>query len=99
MNIRKRAEKLIKRRDNIQNELFELQRACSHEISVYVPKGNTGGLDYDDSHWYNFYCYDCKKRWSHDQELGYGNSLKVDEIDETINPKKIELEMKIREIK
>ena len=52
------------------NKLIELQDKCIHYNLRYRHDGSSGGYDYKDSYWSDWYCPDCKKRWTTDQEYG-----------------------------
>lgn len=99
MKIREEMDQLFRFRDDILVDIKKQQEICPHETSVCKAEGSTGNWDRDDSYWFVFYCYDCRKRWSHDQKLGHGKSIRVDNIEYDKNPEIVELEIKIASMK
>lgn len=100
VKLRTQINKLFDKKDQLDIQIKQLQETCPHKVSVYQAKGSGGGWDRDPSYWYDFYCYDCRKHWTTEQEYKiYGSSLKVDEIDIEENPEKIELLFKMRDLK
>jgi hypothetical protein len=98
--IRKLTDKLFRQAEEIRTEITKVQLECQHVTSVYEAGGSTGNWDREDSYWYVFYCYDCRKRWSHDQDKGRpGNALKVDKIDYTASAEVIEFKRGIAQLK
>lgn len=91
--------KLFDKKDSILEEIADYQSICAHKTSVYRADGSSGNWDNDAYYWYDFYCYDCRKRWTHEQSLGHGNSLKVEKIDPSRNPEVIEAMMRVEELK
>jgi hypothetical protein len=95
MTVRKEINSLRVQEQAINNRIKAIQKDCPHKLCVHEAHGSSGSWDRDDSYWFNFYCYDCQKRWSHDQSLGSDKSMRVRKIDYDKNPRIIELEMEI----
>ena len=91
MTTRDRASLIVAHIKRLNGELERLQADCEHETSVYKPDGSSGGWDQESSYWYECYCYDCRKRWTVDQNGKPPCTLKVDKVDVKANPAKIEL--------
>lgn len=95
MTIREEIDRLFRAKDDIVADIKRQQGVCPHVVSVYEAGGSGPNYDGDSYYWYSFYCYDCRKRWTKDQDKGSGNSLKVSKIDYDKNPEIVELEIKI----
>lgn len=65
--ILKKRKQLEKKYAEYNQKLINLQVECPHHNLEYKNKGNSGGWDYDDSYWTEWYCPDCCKRWNTDQ--------------------------------
>lgn len=92
---RHKSKEIINEINRLQISLSIVQNECDHEVSVYKPNGSSGNWDKESYYWHECYCYDCKRRWSVDQESGKPPcNLKVEMIDPSINAEKIHLLIK-----
>ena len=91
---------IIKRKMQELNEvLTELQANCPHNTSVYQACGSTGNWDREVSYWYDMLCYDCGKRWSHDQDRQPSAVLAVKKIIYEESPEVIEAQIHLEQVK
>lgn len=62
--IRDNRDFLIQERENVNNGFRELQAYCVHPEVKETKRANTGNYDPSaDSHWSDFECPDCDKKW------------------------------------
>lgn len=67
-DIRRLYQRLKSEKEEISNQIIELQTQCKHSFATKVAKSDTGNwCKADDRYWYEFDCPDCGKRWTEDQ--------------------------------
>lgn len=66
--IRNKWNSIDRREEKLAKELAKLQATCAHPDVEKTYMSNTGNYDPTaDSYWIDFYCPDCRKRWTEEQ--------------------------------
>lgn len=71
--ILKKRKQIEKKYAEYNQKLIQLQLECPHHNLEYKYRGNSGGWDYEDSYWTEWYCPDCNKKWTTDQSYASKN--------------------------
>ena len=61
-----RVQEYQERIQELQEKIREIQNECSHPKGAVnvTPKSQTGGYDYEDRYWKEYYCTLCDKWWT-----------------------------------